>query len=137
MRKSNRKGFTIVELVIVIAVIAILAGVMIPTFTGIVEKANESAALQEARATQSALLYHFDTPDMLNDLNASGVDAYIVVDGKYYFSIKDGKLTALKAVPSETLSEVKTGDADYELTTVKDASAKAKVYLYTAAVQAG
>ena len=49
MKKNNRKGFTIVELVIVIAVIAILAGVLIPTFSGIVEKANRSAALQEAQ----------------------------------------------------------------------------------------
>ena len=46
-KRMNKKGFTIVELVIVIAVIAILASVMIPTFTGIVEKAQESAARQE------------------------------------------------------------------------------------------
>lgn len=48
MKKMNKKGFTIVELVIVIAVIAILAAVLIPTFSGIVEKANYSAALQQA-----------------------------------------------------------------------------------------
>ena len=46
--RSNKKGFTIVELVIVIAVIAILAGVLIPTFAGIVNKAQKSAAEQEA-----------------------------------------------------------------------------------------
>lgn len=50
MRRNNKKGFTIVELVIVIAVIAILAAVLIPTFSGIIGKAHESAALQEATA---------------------------------------------------------------------------------------
>ena len=47
MKKSNKKGFTIVELVIVIAVIGILAGVLIPTFSGIVQRANESKINQE------------------------------------------------------------------------------------------
>ena len=49
MRKNNKKGFTIVELVIVIAVIAILAAVLIPTFASMINKANESKALQEAK----------------------------------------------------------------------------------------
>ena len=46
--KMNKKGFTIVELVIVIAVIAILAGVMIPTFGNVIENANKTTAKQEA-----------------------------------------------------------------------------------------
>ena len=51
MRKmANKKGFTIVELVIVIAVIAILAGVMIPTFSGVIDKANQSARQQAVTA---------------------------------------------------------------------------------------
>ena len=48
-KKNNRKGFTIVELVIVIAVIAILATVLVPTFSGIVTRAQDTAAIQEAR----------------------------------------------------------------------------------------
>ena len=47
--KNTRKGFTITELVIVIAVIAILAAVLIPTFSSIIKKANHSAVLQEAK----------------------------------------------------------------------------------------
>ena len=43
MRNTNKKGFTIVELVIVVAVIAILAAVLIPTFSGIIAKARLSA----------------------------------------------------------------------------------------------
>ena len=54
MKKTNKKGFTIVELVIVIAVIAILAGVLIPTFTSVATNAKKSAALQEARNAYTA-----------------------------------------------------------------------------------
>ena len=46
----NKKGFTIVELVIVIAVIAILAAVLIPTFSNVIEKAHKSAALQAGKS---------------------------------------------------------------------------------------
>ena len=59
MKRTNRKGFTIVELVIVIAVIAILAGVLIPTFAGVTSKAKESKALQEVKAAYT--VYVADT----------------------------------------------------------------------------
>ena len=42
---KNKKGFTIVELVIVIGVIGILAGILIPTFVNVTQKA-EAAALK-------------------------------------------------------------------------------------------
>lgn len=47
--KNTRKGFTTVELVIVIAVIAILATVLIPTFSNMIEKANLSVDKQNVR----------------------------------------------------------------------------------------
>ena len=43
MKNLKKKGFTIVELVIVIAVIAVLAAVLIPTFVNLTRKANLSA----------------------------------------------------------------------------------------------
>ena len=55
MKKSNRKGFTIVELVIVIAVIAILAAVLIPTFSNLIKKANESSDVQAVRQMNTFL----------------------------------------------------------------------------------
>ena len=55
MRNTNKKGFTIVELVIVVAVIAILAAVLIPTFSGIIRKANESKDIQVARVLNTTL----------------------------------------------------------------------------------
>jgi prepilin-type N-terminal cleavage/methylation domain-containing protein len=49
---QKRKGFTLVELVIVIAVIAILAGVLIGTFASVINRANDSARLQELKAQE-------------------------------------------------------------------------------------
>ena len=55
MKKMNKKGFTIVELVIVIAVIAILAAVLIPTFTTVIKKANKSKDTQLVRNLNTVL----------------------------------------------------------------------------------
>ena len=55
MKKNNKKGFTIVELVIVIAVIAILAAVLIPTFSSIIKKAKVNNDIQLVRNLNTAL----------------------------------------------------------------------------------
>ena len=46
--RKAKKGFTIIELVIVIAVIGILAAVLIPTFSNVIENANKVAAKEAA-----------------------------------------------------------------------------------------
>ena len=60
MRNTNKKGFTIVELVIVVAVIAILAAVLIPTFSGIIRKANESKDNQLIKNLNTAIAADVD-----------------------------------------------------------------------------
>ncbi|MBQ2944987.1 MAG: prepilin-type N-terminal cleavage/methylation domain-containing protein [Clostridia bacterium] len=55
MKKTNKKGFTIVELVIVIVVIAILAAVMIPTFVHLVNKANVTVDMMVVKQMNTAL----------------------------------------------------------------------------------
>ena len=49
MNKKNRKGFTIVELVIVIAVIAILATVLGPTFGNVIADSKNTALVQQIK----------------------------------------------------------------------------------------
>ena len=55
MRNTNKKGFTIVELVIVVAVIAILAAVLIPTFSGIINKAKLTSDQKAVREMNNAI----------------------------------------------------------------------------------
>ncbi len=81
MKHSNKKGFTIVELVIVIAVIAILAAVLIPTFSSLIKKANLSNDKQMVAMMNKSLQIEFVTEkptnasDALNALYANGFSA--------------------------------------------------------------
>ena len=54
MKKIN-KGFTLVELIIVIAVIGVLAAILIPVFSNVVNKANQKSALSDARNAVSTI----------------------------------------------------------------------------------
>lgn len=107
MKKSNRKGFTITELVIVIAVIAILAAVLIPTFSTIVKKANDSSDLQTARNIMI---------EYVAQENAEVEDVYFIkVDNDTYYKVSNGQIAKEpeSAAPS-TAGDVivsKTGDA--------------------------
>jgi len=56
VKNTNKKrGFTLIELVVVVAVIAILAAVLVPTFTGIIDKANQSADETAVRNINTAI----------------------------------------------------------------------------------
>ena len=81
MRNTNKKGFTIVELVVVVAVIAILAAVLIPTFSGVIKKANLSkdqqaiANMNKAVAEEASLKAFTYAGDAVNALYAHGFNA--------------------------------------------------------------
>lgn len=56
MKKHRKyKGFTLAELLIVVAIIAVLVAISIPIFTGQLEKARRAVDIQNARLIQSAI----------------------------------------------------------------------------------
>ena len=90
MIKNTRKGFTTVELVIVIAVIAILATALIPTFGGLINSANDTKYMQEARQAYNDY--------MLKDAAAASSGTYYIeTTGGTYYKVTEGKFDTDKA----------------------------------------
>ena len=88
MKKFDKKGFTIVELVIVIAVIAILAGIMIPTFSSVTKSAEEAAvAANAAEAYKKAMAA--DMADGYQDKKIGDAD----IDFDDYIDVTDATIT--------------------------------------------
>lgn len=55
MLRNNKKGFTLIELIMVIVIIGILAAIAIPTFSSLVRQAKEGATRGALGAVRSAL----------------------------------------------------------------------------------
>lgn len=119
-KNNNRKGFTIVELVIVIAVIAILAAVLIPTFSGIIDKANNSAALQEARNeyTEYVAGIDYSTATAAQDLiiKTSKGTFVCVIDASMVNVVYKDFETAQKAIKTDIEAEIPTGKTTATIT---------------------
>jgi general secretion pathway protein G len=77
-----RQGFTLIELVLVVAIIAILAGAMVPVIQASRTEAREAKALAEVDAMKSAgTLYRADTGNWCTDLNRLVSDGTPAIPG--------------------------------------------------------
>ncbi|MBR5359542.1 MAG: prepilin-type N-terminal cleavage/methylation domain-containing protein [Lachnospiraceae bacterium] len=70
MKKMNNKGFSLVELIIVIAIMAILIAVLAPQYIKYVEKSRRSADLDNYQAIINAVQTAFADEDYNNSLSA-------------------------------------------------------------------
>ena len=62
--KNNRKGFTLAELLIVVAIIAVLVAVAIPVFTAQLEKSREATDVANLRSAYGeAIAKYMDNPE--------------------------------------------------------------------------
>lgn len=82
---NNDKGFTLAELLIVVAIIAILVAVSIPVFTSQLDKARKSTDQANIRAAKAAA-----TSKYLTDEDS----------GTFYYNAETGKLEKSSSKPS-------------------------------------
>lgn len=59
MKKRNQKGFTIMEMLIVVAIIAILVAIAIPTFNSALTKSKEAADVANIRAAYAEVMMEY------------------------------------------------------------------------------
>ena len=84
MKYRSKKGFTLAELLIVVAIIAVLVAVSIPIFNGQLEKARRAVDMQNARIIKSALTNAYnegrmDIPKQAGGQEISGCGVWVVI----------------------------------------------------------
>lgn len=69
MKNSNKKGFTLVELVVVIAIIGVLAAILVPSMMGYVKKSRLKTANGNAKTAYNAIAEYVADKETLGELS--------------------------------------------------------------------
>jgi type IV pilus assembly protein PilA len=117
-KRLNKKGFTLIELIVVIAIIAILAVILIPRFSGFTDSANGKAAVSDARnilVSIQAMEAEGKTSYALTDINTYAgtsftgtLSTYTANSGDFTYSITKSGKTYTVVVTDYVLSATPT-----------------------------
>src|SRR5271163_2085878 len=88
MTKSKKSGFTLIELMIVVAIIGILAAIAIPKFAELIRKSSEGASKGNLGSIRSALsIYYGDMEGQYPSLMGA-----LTISGKYLATVPNSKV---------------------------------------------
>ncbi len=94
-KKITKKGFTLAELLIVVAILAILVAVSIPIFTSKLHDAKDSTDVANVRAAKAAAVTEFMTTN--KDTTSNVTYCYDASNGIAY-QLNSTNLTTIKAI---------------------------------------
>ncbi|SHJ70715.1 general secretion pathway protein G [Hathewaya proteolytica DSM 3090] len=118
----KKKGFTLIELIVVIAILGVLAAVLLPKFSGFTDDARGKSALTEAKNCQLAIEYFngqhgkFPTTSDRDELVKCGLPAPVSFDTtkKPYIDGLDTTNGAFKYVSKDNYEVEYTGDGKFQ-----------------------
>ena len=110
LKGDNTKGFTLIELMIVIAIIGVLAAIAIPNFISYRDKAYCSYAENDAKNVMAALSSYFSEPGRTTVPTIT--------------NLEDTEGLSLNSGNTATLSETETSDGRWYQVTVTDDSGR-------------
>jgi type IV pilus assembly protein PilA len=104
MQKQSKKGFTLVEIMIVVVIIGLLAAMAVPAFQKVRQNSQNKTVVSNMRQILSAADQYF----LENGVTTATVSTDLVGQGKY--------IKALNTVASETYTDTITQGTDYQVT---------------------
>lgn len=81
LKRKNKKGFTLIELIVVVAIIAILAAIAVPSFIGLQQKAEDAVLIADA-ATLAGQINVYNALSTTHIGSGSASTAQATLDGE-------------------------------------------------------
>ena len=113
-RNTVKRGFTLIEILIVVVILGILAAIIVPQFTDAAQDANESSARSQLQTIRSQIELHRvqengAAPENLEELVTDGyIRAVPVWPAGFAATYEDGDLT-LRYFNNEANADGETG----------------------------